>query len=483
LRVEEVPHPTNCVRLNNNKKRITAADCNQGKKLFREGRQHNAGLRASMDLHLPEPWLFRLSASAKGFSMNGVQHVRHRLGAGFALLLLGSLAHIAHAETVLNLEPAQDHLNFSVPLDAPLAAGDQLAVELDGYDVTALLSCTGGDCQLALPVPLAGGSHPLRAMIFYDNGDIATVLEARVQVAGSAIDGAGAAEDEQPGAPDTTATDSPGAPVSGAAKMAVQQRFSALFSSGYRLDEQQPDNYHGISRQASNGGLSYQGAGESADWRWDAQLDAMYDSLSENNPGSDEWVLPNYRLAASRGSGLSRQGLALGTYNVARDDLLFSAYQRRGVVMSLGDDFDSPLKLDVFGLQSEPITGYQDRLAYPQSPQERTSGGLLTLTPWQDEPQLLQLSSAFINGETTEAGTGMWAVDEQTRYGGDTWNMAVDSRLGDNSLWLHADYARTSFDSDGIGYGQGDRSGTAHELLAQFSSGSWLPAGHLISGV
>ena len=406
--------------------------------------------------------------------MKTLQYAQQCLRQGVSVFLFGMLAGNAHADVLIELAPAHDHLSFTVPLSVPLAEGDQLAVELDGYDVTALLSCTAGDCQLALPVPLSAGMHPLRAMIFYDNGDIATVLEARVHVAG----GDSSESLEEPGLlPEHMPDDTVAPSLGNGSTMHVRQSISALFSSGYRLAEKQPDNYRGIPRLASNGGLSYRGSGESPDWRWDAELDAIYDSLSANNPDGDQWVLPNYRLAASRGTGLGRQGVALGTYNLARENLLFSAYQRRGAVVSVGDEVGSPLKLDVFALQSEPVTGYKNRLGYPNNPQERSSGALLTFSPWQDEPQLLQLSSGLIKGETSDSGTGMWSPDEQTRYGGDTWNLAVDSYLGDNSLWLHADYARARFDSDGIGYGQGERSDSAHELLAQFNSGSWLPAG------
>lgn len=385
------------------------------------------------------------------------------------LLLMGALSLNAQAEEVFQLPEAHVRLDFAVPLVAPLLPGDQLAVELDGYDVSAMLSCAGSNCSLALPVPLSGGVHQMRAMIFYDNGDIATVLEARVEV-GSVP---GGAAETVPAASSTERAEEPAAPMEAAA----QQYFSALFSTGYRLDQQFDAQAQSVPRLTGNGGLSYLGAGSAEGWRWEAQLDAMYDSQSENNPDAEAWVLPTYRLAASSGAGLGRRAFALGTYNVAREDLLFSAYQRRGAVMSLGDSYDSPMQFDLFGLQSEPLTSAQSRLGYPDSAQERSSGGLLTFTPWQDQPQVLQITSGLIHGESTEGGTGMWAPDQQTRYGGDTWNLALDSRLFENTLWLHADYASTRFDSDGIGYAKGERQGTAHDLSAQLNSGSLIPSG------
>lgn len=406
-----------------------------------------------------------------------------------AVFLLGSLAGQAAAEDVLNLASGQTRLSFSVLGLETLGAADQLAVELDGYDVSALISRSDSDFLLDMPSPLADGSHPLLVLVFYANGNVATLLEASVEVAAGS---APQASDEAAAAPDpgtdttavlaaepasaeaATAVD---AYAPDAAPLAHRYTLYGLLSNNYRVDEKDAANYPDSPRYASNGGISYRGEGAGADWQWQGELDALYDNLSENNPNGYEWELPNYRLAASRGTGLSRQGLALGTYNVLREDLMFSAYQRRGVALTLGDALSSPLQLEVFGLQSEPLTDYRRRLGYPQSSEERSAGGLLTFTPLQENPQWLQFSAAYINGETTDSGVGWWSPDQQTRYGGDSWNIAVDSRLGNNSLWLHGDYARSSFDSDGLGIGEDARTDTSHDLQTQFSSGEWFPSG------
>jgi hypothetical protein len=407
------------------------------------------------------------------------------------LLLAGLIGPVA-AEELLSAEPGQTQLSFSVQGLEILAEGDQLAVELDGYDVTALISRSESEFILDMPSPLASGKHPLLVMVFHADGNVATLLEAEVQVSGStdaevALEGAA----DEPVASDAAAAD-PAlvdsdfvGPVPASAEELAQAPAPAahrytlygLLSNSYRVDEKDAASYTGTPRYASNGGVSYRGEGAAGEWQWQAEVDALYDNLSDNNPSGHEWELPNYRLAASRGSGLRRQGLALGNYGVLREDLLFSAYQRRGAVVTLGDALDGPLQLDVFGLQSEPLTDYNRHLGYPSSGSERSSGGLLTFTPLQDDPQLLQLSAAYINGETTDSGTAWLATDQQTRYGGDSWNLAVDSRFGENSLWLHADCAWSSFDSDGLGRGEDASSDGSHDLQAQFSSGQWFPSG------
>ncbi|MES2817533.1 MAG: hypothetical protein V4812_00915 [Pseudomonadota bacterium] len=404
--------------------------------------------------------------------MSILQQVRATTRNCCSMLLLGALALPLQAEEILSLGAQERQLNFSLlGLDA-LASGDQLAVELDGYDVTALLTRSAEGLSLDLPTPLSGGSHPLLVLVFYANGNVATLLEASVQVEGAQVealpqaDAAQTAEAPTP-LPDTSAP----APAGASHSHALQ----ALLSNNYLLDQDGATT--DSPRYASNGGLSYRGQGAGTDWQWQGELDALYDNQGQNSLSGNEWELPNYRLAVSRGTGLQRQGAALGTYNVAREDLLFSAYQRRGVVLTFGEAQNGPLLLDVFGVQSEPLTDYQHRLGYPQAAAERSSGGLLTFTPLLDAPQLLQLNAGYTSGETTLGSIGAWSPDEQTRYGGDSWNLAVDSRLGSNSLWLHGDYASSNFDSDGLGTGDGARRDGSHDLQVQANSGSWFPSG------
>ena len=96
-----------------------------------------------------------------------------------ALLLAGLVGQAGAAET-LTLEPGQTQLSFSVPGLESVGAGDQLAVELDGYDVTALISRSDAAFLLDLSGPLGEGSHPLLVMVFHADGNVATLLEAEV---------------------------------------------------------------------------------------------------------------------------------------------------------------------------------------------------------------------------------------------------------------------------------------------------------------
>ena len=221
-----------------------------------------------------------------------------------AVFLLGSLAGQAVAEDVLTLAPGQTRLSFSVLGLETLGAGDQLAVELDGYDVSALISRTDSDFLLDMPSPLADGSHPLLVLVFYANGNVATLLEASVEVtAGSAAP----ASDEMAAAPDqemdTTevlaaepASAEAATSVDGyaedAAPLAHRYTLYGLLSNNYRVDEKDAANYPDSPRYASNGGVSYRGEGAGADWQWQGELDALYDNLSENNPNGYDGNCP-----------------------------------------------------------------------------------------------------------------------------------------------------------------------------------------------
>ena len=402
--------------------------------------------------------------------MRWLKPARHLAGT----LLFGLLAGPLAAEEALSVAADGSPLRIPVLGLETLGQTDQLAVELDGYDISALVERQDGELVLNLGGALSEGVHALQVLVFYADGNVATLYETSLQA------GAGAVPAEQGQASAGGGAD-PAVPAEQGLSSTARHSFSALLSNSYRAAEKDGDDYAGSSRQTSNGGLTYRGEGAApgSEWRWQAELDTLYDSQAQYSPTGNEWEMANYRLAAQQGHGAGQRSLSLGNYAVLRDDLLFGAYQRRGVTLGFGNSLESPWQLDIFALQSEPLTDIERRLGYPDSGAERTAGGLLTFSPLSEAPERLQFSAGFVDGESTDSGTAWLSPDQQTRYGGQSWNFAVDSRLGQNSVWLHGDYAHARFDSDGLGQGEGAQSDTAHDLQAQLNSGEWFGPGPL----
>ncbi len=396
-----------------------------------------------------------------------------QIGCAGLALWLATAASSGWAQDALQVASGQTQLNVDVLGLEALGEGDQLAVELDGYDVTALASRRDGGLVLELQSPMGAGEHQLNVLVFYADGNIATLLEQAVSV----HEGASLGEQSLAAGTGEGGGAAGGATAEAGAQSASQYRLDAMLGAAYRSDQRDAADYADLPLHTGNGGLSYQASGLQDAWEWSAELDTLYDSQSDNNPSEQQFELPHYRLSAARPSQLGKAGLRVGSVAIERDDLLFSSYQRRGLAASLGEVDNDRYRLDLFGLQSEPLSDYNRRLAYPGQSEERSSGGTVTLAGFSDQPDLLQLSLGYVEGETTDSGLGWVSQDEQSLYGGDSWNMALDGRPGDNSVWLHLEGSGARFDSDGLHAGEDYRSDHARQAQLQFNSGRWFGAG------
>lgn len=327
-------------------------------------------------------------------------------------------------------------------LQTPPAPSDSLAVELNGYDVTAFAQIRDGQLVLALDMALAPGTHPLQVLAFAPNGNISTLLDLTITIDPSA---------------DTT--HSWGANVS--------------LDSSYRLDASPEADFNALRRLASQGGLALRSLHEREQVSVSTEVDALYDSNSENfgNGTGMEWALPNYRIDSSyRGDRLSA-GATVGNIRLEQDDLLFSMFQRRGAEVRLGTA-DQSTELRLFEVNSEPVTRVDQALVLPGDELKGQGATLKTRLAGD----ALSLKLGYVDGKTRLGGAGIYVPGDAIIYGGDSWNLALDSLWLDGSIWLHAEYAESRFDSDGLDQGEDADTDSAHQLLAQVQSGG-LPKG------
>ncbi|WP_145999184.1 hypothetical protein [Oceanicoccus sp. KOV_DT_Chl] len=337
-----------------------------------------------------------------------------------------------------------DQQNLAIELSQVVPAEGQrtIAVELDGYDISAFSQVDGNSLNIQLQTPLAPGEHSLVVLMFLANGDIEQLLDQRLS-------------------------------VSSAGGVSSEWQANASLSSSYRMDQKENIDYAGVKHFSSNGGLSVRGREQRGKWQLETEVDALYDSVSENNPDSDEWALPHYRLAATYQGDATSSQLNLGNIAIAREDLLFSAFQRRGATASIAGA-EGNYKIGVFGIQSEVTTRYDGDLLLPENSSSGITG-ITTTVAVLDE--YLQVSAAYIDGETSLGGAGYLSFDDPTIYGGDSWNVAVDSRWLNRSVALHLEYAESEFDSDGIDIGLKAKADDATQAMLQLNSDGDLGAG------
>lgn len=334
----------------------------------------------------------------------------------------------------------------SVALTFPLQTvalpeGTTLAVELDGYDVSPFASFSATHLLLSLETPLAAGEHGLMVLAFLPNGDIETLLEQPVVVA---------PEQEH----------------------SRQWGANVTLDSSYRVGQKNKQEYQSVRHLASQSALALRGQERQGAWQMDAEIDALYDSVSEHHEGDSEWALPNYRLSLAYQGERTSGDVSVGSVRVERDDLLFSVFQRRGASVRVGTS-DGTTAVTLFEVNTEPTTRIRGDLVLAGDDSHKGQG--VTFTS-ELAGRALSVNGGYIEGKTTLGGGGVYIPGEVIEYGGDSWNAGLDSHLLEESLWLHMEYAESSFDHDGIDQGLEAETDSALQAVAQLSSGA-LPAG------
>ena len=135
-----------------------------------------------------------------------------------------------------------DLMRFALP--ASVTTEDSIAVEIDGYDVTAFANLESNQLVLALEVPLTPGEHSLLVLAFAPNGEIATLLDQSLVIA-----------------PPT--------------QQQSQWGTNASLNSSYRLDQSPDQDFAQVPELASQGALALRGLQQQGDWTVNAELDAL----------------------------------------------------------------------------------------------------------------------------------------------------------------------------------------------------------------
>ncbi|MGD2118637.1 MAG: hypothetical protein PVG66_09770 [Chromatiales bacterium] len=315
-----------------------------------------------------------------------------------------------------------------------------LNVELGGYDVTHLSEIGDGKAVVRLDASLSPGQYTAVVLAFYQNGEIQTIAEQTVTIGAAAGD---------------------------------QWQFNSTLETSYRTDQDNDQDYSNVRRSHGNAGLDGQYSHRQGQWTVSASGQALYDSNTEGSGVSNEWQLPTYRLGADYENDAAQFGFSLGDFQIEAENLLYSSYQRRAVGLTLNSK-SGQFTGKVFSAVSDVTTAYDENLL-PNESANRTLGMTSRFSPLANQPDRLILSLGYVDGEGTLTGSGITNAEPGTVYGGDAWNAGLDSLWLDRALWLHLEYAGSSFDTDGIGFGNGKQDDDAHKIMLQASSSGQLP--------
>jgi len=318
-------------------------------------------------------------------------------------------------------------LRLFIPPSVPVEILQLLSLELDGIDVTAMVT-TEGDYAIYTPAqPIAWGKHQLRLIENSEDGDIIErgFWEFEVRKSERFRE----------------------ANLEVNASLEVSQRLGDknLLTS--------PNKTQGTGSVTLSGSLA------DGDWRAEALLPLLYNSASEKR----KVELSDYLVSWQQKSFKSQ----LGHHPIAADNLIMSGFQRRGLSANYTLPDNNTL-LTGFAMRGSQVSGFEHGLGLGNS-SDRIQGGMVTTYPIQTDDKTVELSALYLNGEAPDFGVGIGGGDTAT--GGDAWSIHADSLSLQNRLRVRGEFARTAYDFDGSG-ANGDEDDHAYSLLVSFKP--WL---------
>ena len=326
---------------------------------------------------------------------------------------------------------ADEAIVLVIPDEVAAGAAVELAVELDEFDVTALLQVEGGRLLLDPPEPLAAGIHQLRLVEYGSDGSIIERGAWNFEVR----DGEALQE------------------LSASANTSVDLLYR--FAGNDLIDP--PDNF------------TAQGAGDArariADGDWSIDADANYFLNSQQDQTIDGKRLDiGEYLFSGNYEAPTDLNVRLGHQDIGADNLIMSDFYRRGLSVTLAQPGGN-LSVTAFALRSEPILGVDNFTGVADS-ENRVQGVMVTARPIESLSENVEVSGTFYEGETRAVGnaTGFFGEDSS----GSGASLAVDTLWLDQRLRLRGELALTRFDFDDSGDLPADDD-LAYSLLASYA--------------
>jgi len=322
-----------------------------------------------------------------------------------------------------------DEFRIFIPPIVPVEVLQNLSLELDGIDVTSMISREGNYAIFVPLRPLKWGEHSLRIVENTPDGSIMERGLWTFEVRRSTL----FREAEFQGNLDLTATN--------------------------RVAD---DNLENLPKDnQAQGGLGMAGTVADENWRMSGSMDFLYNSQSDQTPNDRKFDMGEYLFTGKIGPAQSD----IGHHAIEPGSLVMESFNRRGVSASILPK-SQQAKVTAFVMRTERIIGFQEGLGI-NDPDERVSGVVGSANPFPDNPEKLFLSGTYLNGEGEEIGVGEGGDLEFS--GGDAWSLIADSSIVNRRLRLRVEYAATRFDFDGEDTGFDAERDHAYSLLSVYT--------------
>ncbi len=313
-----------------------------------------------------------------------------------------------------------------IPTTASAAALGQLRLELDGIDVTDLITRSGEYAVYTPPQPLAVGPHTLRAVQETPEGELIERGVWRFEV--------------------------------GETERFREARWSgnANLTAAYRLADQGLNDTPARFQGNGSGGLG--GNLAAGDWRVGGKGSLVFDGRGVT--GGRRVDLRGYRVGGRKGA----LGARAGDQTVWRDNLALQQFDRRGVSATYGNSSAGGSAITAFLVSGSAVQGFDNGLGI-SDPDNRLEGIAGRVRPVRLGTGALFLSTTYLRGRRSEIGAG--SVGSSDVSSGDIWDVRADSLWFAQRLRVLGELTESNYDPDADGP-VGSRRGHAYDLLGHY---------------
>lgn len=347
------------------------------------------------------------------------------------LLLLGISKH-SIADWTADFQPPADSktpLKILLPDELDIITLTTLGVELDGIDITALLSLDGNDFLYTPIEPLRPGQHTIRLVTFGNQGKTHPRNEWSFSI---------------------TDLNSTSAVVS---EQQIQQAEAWIRSSSFKANTltefSNRSHQHNIGSAPDHsiisGAGNLQGSMEGENWSVDAQGNYLLQSDTDLALTGNALDIGEYSISANYSGANASTGVTLGHHNIGIDSMLFASFQRRGLSVRVSDN-NNRMSASTFAFRPESQVGIRDFTGLSDS-NNRLEGVSVSVKPFSNDQDALQVTGIYYDGEGSTGGIGIGGEEEVSTGSG--YGVIVEKKFLEGKLDFRAEYARTHYDADG----------------------------------
>jgi len=298
-----------------------------------------------------------------------------------------------------------------VPDQWPVERLQRLALEVDGVDVTSLLTREGPYAVYRPVEPLAYGSHEVRVVEYLPDGGVEELVLWEVEVRHSAAFREASAGME--------------------ADLTLSRRVAAS------------SNLAGPAQWAAEGTLTLSGMAADGEWRATGSAGLGYNSL-QPSAGERKVDLTSYMARLER----KALGVSLGNLGVTGSSLISDGVSTRGVAVDFGHLDLRRVRARAFVARADSVSGFREGLGIGDE-ENRVVGGDFTFFPLKASPQDLVVQGTVYDGTASTGGEGTLGGESVQKGSGAS--LSVDGRMFKGRLRVRGEYARTRWDPDAGG--------------------------------